>query len=57
VPLLADTPERARQIEAFRRLDRIMAVERTPSARAAATVLEFARQGRRDFAAAAAREG
>jgi lipid-A-disaccharide synthase len=46
VPLLADTAERARQVEAFARLDRIMAVDQAPSAKAAATVLEIARRGR-----------
>jgi lipid-A-disaccharide synthase len=47
VPLLASSPERARQIEAFARLDYIMAVEGTPSANAAAAVLKVARDGRR----------
>jgi lipid-A-disaccharide synthase len=56
VPLLAETPERSRQIEAFARLDRIMAVEGTPSARAAAVVLEVARRGRHDLAPVAVRE-
>jgi lipid-A-disaccharide synthase len=47
-PLLSDSPERRRQIEGFRRLDDIMAVEAgAPSAKAAAIVLETARQGRR----------
>ena len=46
-PLLADTPERRRQIEAYRRLDDIMAVGgTTPSAKAAAIVLGIARRGR-----------
>jgi lipid-A-disaccharide synthase len=41
VPLVTDTPERARQVEAFSRLDRIMGVgAAAPSARAAAIVLE-----------------
>jgi lipid-A-disaccharide synthase len=53
VPLLADTPERSRQIEGFARLDRIMAVDRPPSGEAAAIVLDIARQGRRDVVAAA----
>jgi lipid-A-disaccharide synthase len=45
VPLLSDTPERARQVEAFSRLDRIMGVsEAAPSAKAAAIVLEVARK-------------
>jgi lipid-A-disaccharide synthase len=56
VPLLAETPERSRQIKAFARLDRIMAVEGTPSVRAAAAVLEVARRSRRDLAPTAVRE-
>ncbi len=55
-PLLADTPERSRQIEGFARLDHIMAVETPPSGKAAATVLDVARRGRRDVAVTAARE-
>jgi len=47
VPLLASSPERSRQIGAFARLDRIMAVEGMPSASAAAAVLKVARAGRR----------
>jgi lipid-A-disaccharide synthase len=44
VPLLSDSPERARQVEAFARLDRIMGVgEAAPSAKAAAIVLDVAR--------------
>jgi lipid-A-disaccharide synthase len=50
-PLLSDTLERARQVEAFGRLDRIMAVDAAPSVKAGAIVLEVARQGRRDLAA------
>jgi lipid-A-disaccharide synthase len=43
VPLLGDTPERRRQIEAFARLDAIMEVGKgNPSDRAAATVLDIA---------------
>jgi lipid-A-disaccharide synthase len=43
VPLLSDTPERRRQIEAFARLDTIMDIGRTaPSDRAAAVVLDCA---------------
>ena len=38
VPLLAETPERARQLEAFGRLDQIMAVDAAPSVKAAAIV-------------------
>jgi hypothetical protein len=45
IPLLSDTPERARQVEAFARLDRIMGVgEAAPSAKAAAIVLDAARK-------------
>ncbi len=52
-PLLSDTPERLRQIQAFGRLDRIMAPgAAVPSAMAAATVLDMARRGRRNLAAA-----
>ena len=51
VPLLSDTPERSRQIEAFARLDHIMAVGSAPSAKAAAIVLDIARRGRLDLAA------
>jgi lipid-A-disaccharide synthase len=44
VPLLSDTPERSRQVEAFARLDRIMGVgEAAPSAKAATIVLDVAR--------------
>jgi lipid-A-disaccharide synthase len=44
-PLLADTPERRRQIEAFSRLDGIMEIgSRAPAARAAEIVLETARR-------------
>jgi lipid-A-disaccharide synthase len=47
LPLLADTPQRQRQIEAFGRLDAIMAVGgMAPSAQAATTVLEVAHRGR-----------
>ena len=52
IPLLSDTPQRLRQIEAFGRLDRIMAPgAAVPSAMAAATVLDMARRGRRNLAA------
>jgi lipid-A-disaccharide synthase len=55
VPLLSDTPQRRRQVDAFGRLDRIMAPGvAAPSAKAAATVLDMARRGPRDLAAAAA---
>jgi lipid-A-disaccharide synthase len=47
VPLLSDTPERRRQVEAFARLDDIMAIGAvTPSAKAAAIVIDLARGGR-----------
>src|SRR6185312_1426215 len=46
VPLLADTPERRLQVEAFARLDTIMEVgASTPAARAADIVLDLARRG------------
>ena len=46
-PLIFDTPERRKQIEAYRRLDDIMAVGgTTPSAKAASIVLDVARRGR-----------
>jgi lipid-A-disaccharide synthase len=46
-PLIFDTPERRKQIAAYRRLDDIMAVGgTTPSAKAAAIVLDVARRGR-----------
>jgi lipid-A-disaccharide synthase len=52
LPLLSDTPERSRQVEAFRRLDGIMAIgTAVPSAKAAAIVLDVAQRGRRDAAA------
>jgi len=42
-PLLADSPERRRQIEAFARLDAVMDIAQTaPSERAAAAILECA---------------
>jgi lipid-A-disaccharide synthase len=47
-PLLADTPERRRQIEAFGKLDVLMdAGAASPSARAAEIVLGLAKSGRR----------
>ncbi len=53
IPLLSDTPQRLRQVAAFGRLDRIMAPgAAAPSAMAAATVLDMARRGRRNLAAA-----
>jgi lipid-A-disaccharide synthase len=45
VPLLSDSPERARQVEAFGRIDALMKVEAAPSAMAATIVLEAARAG------------
>jgi lipid-A-disaccharide synthase len=48
VPLLSDTPQRRRQIEAFGRLDKIMDIGAvSPSAKAAAIVIDLARRGRR----------
>jgi lipid-A-disaccharide synthase len=47
-PLLADTPERRRQLDAFARLDQIMAIgAANPSETAADIVLELARSRRR----------
>jgi lipid-A-disaccharide synthase len=52
VPLIADSPERQRQIEAFRRLDDIMEIgSAEPSVKAASIVLDVAQRGRRDLAA------
>ncbi len=46
-PLLADTPERRRQLDAFARLDQVMGIGATsPSESAADIVLGFARKGR-----------
>jgi lipid-A-disaccharide synthase len=51
VPLISDTAERQRQIDAFRRLDTIMGVGAlAPSTQAAAIVADVARRGRRDLA-------
>jgi lipid-A-disaccharide synthase len=51
-PLLSDTPQRRRQIEAFGRLDQIMAIgAESPSAKAAAIVIDMARRGRSAVAA------
>jgi len=55
VPLISDSPERLRQIEAFARLDHIMALEAVPSAKAAAVVLNAARMGRGALLSAASR--
>ena len=45
VPLLGDTPQRRRQIEAFSRLDAIMEIgSSAPAARAADIVLDVARR-------------
>ena len=50
-PLLPDTPERARQLAAFARLDAIMAPDSlAPSAKAATIVLDAAQRGRRGAA-------
>jgi lipid-A-disaccharide synthase len=46
-PLLGDTPERQRQVEAFGRLDAIMSTGKTPSVGAADIVLATMRKGRR----------
>jgi lipid-A-disaccharide synthase len=51
-PLISDSVERRRQIEAFHRLDTIMGIGTlTPSTQAAAIVADVARRGRRDLAA------
>jgi len=53
-PMIADTPARRRQIEAFAGLDAIMgAGKMTPSSQAAAIVLDLARRGRAHAKAAA----
>jgi lipid-A-disaccharide synthase len=54
LPLLSDSPLRRRQIEAFRRLDQIMALGSAPGDKAAAVVLDVASRGRGDAAALAA---
>jgi lipid-A-disaccharide synthase len=47
-PLLGDTPERTRQLEAFGKLDAIMAIGKTsPGISAADIVLATMRKGRR----------
>jgi len=45
VPLLADTPERRNQVEAFSRLDEIMGLPAEPSAKAADILLGLIREG------------
>ncbi|MGB6537215.1 MAG: lipid-A-disaccharide synthase [Xanthobacteraceae bacterium] len=53
LPLMSETAERRRQVEAFRRLDAVMALGApSPSSQAATIVLDIARHGRRDAAAA-----
>lgn len=55
IPLLSDTPQRRRQVDAFQRLDSIMGIgTMSPSGEAAAVVLDLARRGRRDFPAVSA---
>jgi len=46
VSLLADTPERRRQVEAFARLDDIMGLPAEPSAKAADAILRVIREAR-----------
>jgi lipid-A-disaccharide synthase len=46
VPLLADTPERRRQVEAFARLDEVMGLPAEPSAKAADVILGVMRDAR-----------
>jgi lipid-A-disaccharide synthase len=43
-PLLSDTPERRRQVEAFARLDEVMGLPAEPSAKAADVVLGLIRR-------------
>jgi lipid-A-disaccharide synthase len=59
LPLLSDSPQRQRQIEAFGRLDAIMAIgSEAPSAKAAAIVLDVVQQhGRRDPVAPSSASG
>jgi lipid-A-disaccharide synthase len=58
LPLLSDTPERARQVEAFARLDGIMGIgSAAPSAKAAAIVLEVAEAAARGLPQDRTREG
>jgi lipid-A-disaccharide synthase len=45
-PLLADTPERRRQVEAFARLDEMMGLAAAPSAKAADVILSAIGQAR-----------
>ncbi len=53
VPLVFDSVERRRQIEAFKRIDALMAIGKaSPSSQAAAVILDIARRGRRNVAAA-----
>jgi lipid-A-disaccharide synthase len=54
VPLLADTPERRRQVEAFARLDEVMGLPAAPSAKAADVVLSAIRDARASRFAATA---
>jgi lipid-A-disaccharide synthase len=55
VPLVFDTPQRRRQINAFARLDAIMGIgTASPSNQAAAVVLDLARRGRPDVSAVSA---
>lgn len=50
VPLLSDTPQRQRQVDAFQRLDAIMSIgTMSPSGKAATVVLDAARRGRRNL--------
>jgi lipid-A-disaccharide synthase len=51
LPIVRDTEQRRRQVEAFRRLDEIMIIGGPPpSAKAAAIVLNAARMGRKGVA-------
>ncbi|MGH6671864.1 MAG: lipid-A-disaccharide synthase [Xanthobacteraceae bacterium] len=58
VALVSDGAERSRQVEAFKRLDAVMAIgTASPSGQAAAVVLDMARRGRREPAAVGAVAG
>jgi lipid-A-disaccharide synthase len=53
LPLISETADRRRQVDAFRALDAVMALGApSPSSQAAAVVLDVARRGRRDVAVA-----
>jgi lipid-A-disaccharide synthase len=53
IPLLDDTPQRRRQVEAFARLDEVMGLSAVPSAKAADVILNVIGEARARFAAPA----